>query len=112
MAEQEHWSLLDNPQLSWSWKIKDEESISSFLYFISDTTRSSIKIGISTNPERRVRQLQTGNSSSLHLLGYRKGEQKDEKMLHRMLSAYNENGEWYEDCLEVRSIIEELITHY
>lgn len=63
-----------------------------------------VKVGVSKDPQKRVKQLQTGNGDSLYLLyteGFecpRKELLKIETMLHRNLShlCHKKKGEWFE----------------
>jgi predicted transcriptional regulator len=63
-----------------------------------------VKVGVSKNPQKRVKQLQTGNSDSLHLLFTeefecsRKNLLKIEHMVHTSLShiCHKKTGEWFE----------------
>ena len=68
------------------------------LYLITD--EKFVKIGESCDPEKRLRQLQTGNSAKLRLLKTIKFEdkraaQKNEKMLHRHFRDKRIQGEWF-----------------
>lgn len=55
------------------------------------------KIGITKNPTKRLKQLQTGNSLKLELLSVYETNfgNKFEKILHRTYNLLNENGEWF-----------------
>jgi hypothetical protein len=72
----------------------------------------SYKIGISKNdPEKRVKQLQTGNDSSISLLRQYESEnyKKVERMLHKQYHKYSteSNNEWFNlPDVEVISFIE------
>jgi predicted GIY-YIG superfamily endonuclease len=68
-----------------------------FVYAIREEDTGNIKLGISRNPEARLKQLQTGNSSKLTLVGYReaKNKFKDEKALHQRNEALRIHGEWF-----------------
>ena len=69
-----------------------------FVYAIRETETGNIKLGISKDPEARLRQLQTGNSQQLELIAYKKAENKyaDEKALHNQAAAYHIRGEWFD----------------
>lgn len=69
-----------------------------YVYAIKDPESGRIKLGISKDPERRVKQLQTGCSSKLELMAYRKAENryKDEAECHRLNSDIHVRGEWFE----------------
>lgn len=71
-----------------------------YIYVITDGLHS--KIGISVNPERRLKSLQTGSAKPLRLLrmyevSTRRKALKIEKQLHRMFwqSRCRINGEWF-----------------
>jgi len=83
-----------------------------FLYIISNG-EGAIKVGLSKHPEKRVKQLQTGNENSLSLLFCEEFECsrekvfKIEKMVHKNLSMRCKKrvGEWfYLDNLEIEQI--------
>lgn len=69
----------------------------SYIYIIG--TDEQVKIGFSKHPEKRLKQLQTGNMNKLKL--YYKEEIQDtkvrivEKLIHRDLISYKKVGEWF-----------------
>ncbi|MBW4433994.1 MAG: GIY-YIG nuclease family protein [Pelatocladus maniniholoensis HA4357-MV3] len=68
------------------------------LYAILDTTAHKVKLGISNNPSRRLRCLQTGNSSKLQLLWVIDGfGRTEERKLHHALARYRVGGEWFDE---------------
>lgn len=87
-----------------------------YMYIISDSN-GYMKIGIAKDPERRVKQLQTGHATKLDLLFAeefycrRSHLLKIEKLVHRKIRsiAPRMKGEWFEismeDLEEVKSII-------
>lgn len=56
------------------------------------------KIGVSKNPQKRIRELKTGNSSPLKLVSSYETEiaNKIEKILHRRFSHLSKEGEWFD----------------
>ena len=68
------------------------------VYLIRSKETGDYKIGISKNPQKRLKQLQTGNSSELELVETYKSKyaNKIEKTLHNLLSHYKKEGEWFE----------------
>ena len=68
-----------------------------FVYAIRNADTGHIKLGISRNPEQRLKQLQTANSAKLELVAYRKAVNgfQDEKQLHNDNSEYRIRGEWF-----------------
>ena len=64
------------------------------IYFITD--KENIKIGYTSGkPERRLKQLNTGSSRQLYLIGYMLGNKKKEKELHLMFNEFLVKGEWF-----------------
>lgn len=69
-----------------------------YVYAIRETDSGNIKIGISANPESRLKQLQTGNSSQLELVTFieAKDRFKTEKELHLLNADKHIRGEWFD----------------
>jgi len=72
------------------------------------------KIGVTRGCiEKRIKKLQTGNTSNLHLFTHFKSEHpfRLEKMLHNHYQKYKTNGEWFnlpnETVLGFKTICEE-----
>lgn len=61
-------------------------------YFIYDGY-GLVKIGKALNPEKRIKELQTGNGRKLTLLGYIDGDQ--ESVLHSQFKPMQSHGEWF-----------------
>ena len=71
-----------------------------YLYFIQSDFTGMIKIGRSKDPQKRLKQLQTGNPNKLKLIAEFKGEGWKEKILHERLEKYRLEGEWFSyDCV-------------
>lgn len=66
------------------------------LYFIR-AENGLIKIGVSVDPENRLRQLQTGSSTRLELLDTIETENSNllESKLHKEFAKYRIHGEWF-----------------
>ena len=73
-----------------------------FIYLIKSDIDGYYKIGISNNPQKRLKQLSTGNSSQLTLIeSYRTSIPfQIENALHRKYSQLKMNGEWFRLSLE------------
>lgn len=69
-----------------------------FVYLIQSLENSHYKIGISKNPQRRIKELQTANSSQLKLVESYQSEyaEKIEGILHRRYSHLHKEGEWFD----------------
>ena len=63
---------------------------------------SKYKIGIATNPNKRIKQLQTGNSDELKIIETYKSKNasKIETTLHNQYSFKRKIGEWFELSVE------------
>ena len=68
-----------------------------FVYVVRNTVTGNVKIGISRDPEVRLRQLQSNNDCKLELLATKFAENrfKDEALLHDTNSDYRIQGEWF-----------------
>lgn len=65
------------------------------IYFILDKANDYVKIGYSHDPSKRLKQLQTGNSTSLEMLVVIPGMITEERALHETFREYRVRGEWY-----------------
>lgn len=76
------------------------------IYFISNGV--NIKIGYTKNdPQKRLKQLNTGSDSKLFLLGYMQGNEQFEKELHSKFSKdrIRFNAEWFRPSEELTEYI-------
>lgn len=74
-----------------------------------------VKIGISSNVEKRVQEVSRGSSmvagmtvGPVRLLGTRPGGREEETRLHRMFSASNVGGEWFRLSEEQMRVVRRL----
>lgn len=65
------------------------------VYFITNEEFSRVKIGTSVHPNKRLRQVQTGNPERLSLYGTVIGDRVFEKEIHKELQSNRLNGEWF-----------------
>ena len=67
-----------------------------FIYLIQ--CGEYVKIGIATDPHKRIQELQIGNPQTLRLLHVLLSldAAADERLLHSRLSDYYVRGEWYQ----------------
>jgi len=72
------------------------------IYFIGNVELGCVKVGKSKNPEKRLADLQVGNSHKLVLYGVMEDVSQDlENMLHKILEPYRMEGEWFKLTDEV-----------
>ena len=75
--------------------------MSHFLYVICEDVAepSTVKIGFSADPAKRLKQLQTGHSNTLRVFYIEEVEQPKvralERVIHKLLRQYNTRGEWF-----------------
>ena len=69
-----------------------------YIYLIQSLEDGYYKIGVSKHPKKRVKQLQTGNSSELKLVESYQSEyaHKVEKALQRRYAHMKKEGEWFD----------------
>lgn len=67
----------------------------SFVYFIQDGRDGPVKIGYSSDPERRLAQLQTGNPRALELRHVIPGDRVLESDFHRRFEPARIRNEWF-----------------
>ena len=78
-----------------------------YVYAISDGF--NIKIGISKHPEKRIKQLNTGNPRKLYLIGYFEGDRDLEKYIHNRFKTLRYNSEWMNPSDELLNYLNEKI---
>jgi len=81
--------------------LEDNVSNRQFVYLMQCKETGSLKIGYSTNPRKRQKQLQTGNNSEIVILALLKGGQGLELKLHKLFSEYRVGGEWFRNVPEI-----------
>lgn len=66
------------------------------IYFIDDG-EGLVKIGYTADsPERRLKELQTGNGKTLRLIASLEGGRPEEHLLHGKLGQWRTRGEWFQ----------------
>lgn len=77
------------------------------IYLIS-SDNGYVKIGIAENPEKRLKQLQTGNANKLTLEYIAEPEYNKplliEKMIHKNLKSHKKQGEWFDISVETAKL--------
>lgn len=74
-----------------------------FIYLIKSKETQLYKIGIATNPYKRIKNLQTGNAEVLQIITTYKTLNYNtiEKALHNRFSYIRKEGEWFEFDLDI-----------
>ena len=81
-----------------------------YVYAIRNNHTGRIKLGISENPERRLKELQIGNDCELELLAYREAANrfKDEKAIHDKHQHLRVRGEWFDTPVAYAVVADEI----
>ena len=74
-----------------------------YVYAIRNTVTGNVKLGISRNPEARLKQLQVGNDCRLELVAMRPAAARfaDEKALHNANAHARLSGEWFDGSVSI-----------
>jgi DNA-binding MarR family transcriptional regulator len=73
-----------------------------FIYIIQDCDSTFLKIGRSNDPHNRIKNMQSGSSGVLRLVStFKVGSVKAERAIHKELSEYRRNGEWFDAPVEL-----------
>lgn len=81
----------------------NERKEQGFVYFVTDGEH--IKVGFSTRPEKRVRDLRT--AKPLTVLAIVAGTRAQEKAVHTAFNATKVHGEWFEASAELKALAEQ-----
>ena len=67
--------------------------------YIATCGDNRVKVGVSSNPCQRMKELQTGNPNPIHLLEAYPSDnaERSETQIHKLLDCRRINGEWF-DC--------------
>lgn len=84
------------------WRAQPQSSV----YFLRDASRPAIKIGRSTNVEKRIRQLESQVGRRLQLLATVPGGSAQEAKLHRRFADARLEGEWFSEVDELTDFIQ------
>ena len=82
-----------------------------YVYFISTKRKNVVKIGVATNPDKRLKTFQTANHEELIILRRirlknRTEAFKVERALHQKFKRYHIRGEWFKLTTTVVKFIE------
>lgn len=75
------------------------------IYFIETCDSRAIKVGISSNPARRLAHLQIACPDRLAIITTVPGAQADESRLHRIFHREHINGEWFRGDGDLREFV-------
>jgi hypothetical protein len=102
-----NWRISVPEALAWIWKLQSgtlKPSLKSFVYFARDSD-GRIKIGVTTDVERRLGELQRAIKGPVELLGVIDGDRGTEAALHALLASDRLEGEWFKPSDAVISAI-------
>ena len=88
-SETRHAWKTGNP-ISGDYKFKD-----GFVYVAVEHGSGLIKVGLSNNPEQRMKGLRRSEGCAVELLSTFKGNRQEEMILHEKLERWRVRGEWF-----------------
>lgn len=74
-----------------------------FVYFVMTEDLTQCKIGFSRDPRDRIKSLQTGNASRLHIACIMPGTERLEFRLHDLFRNQRRSGEWFDNSNQLFS---------
>lgn len=77
-----------------------------YVYVIGNEEAKICKIGFSANPNKRIKEVQTGCPYLLKILLIFQADKYTETRLHHKYSKYRRNGEWFNIAGELKSSID------
>lgn len=80
-----------------------------YLYLMKSSLTGLLKIGISQNPKRRKRNLETAQGGEIDILFLTAGSQALEKSIHKMFDKYRKDGEWFDYSEDIILYFEDII---
>lgn len=78
----------------------------SVIYVIGESPTGKVKIGVSDEPWKRLKGIQTGNPGTLGILATFPGDRGTEKHIHNAFRDYRLSGEWFD--LNGRNVVDEV----
>jgi len=75
------------------------------VYFVQSRLGGPIKIGLTTEPKQRLKQLQNGSPIPLQILGALRGDAKVEAAIHERFRKLRLHDEWFEPSMELVEFI-------
>jgi len=79
------------------------------IYAVLDRRTKSVKIGISNDPDARLKGLQTGSAHDLEMIGHVAGSFAAEASCHAALADHSLNGEWFKWNASVQEFVDRLL---
>lgn len=90
-----------------------ERGLAGRAYAIRNADTGLIKLGMSKDPKRRLRQLATASASRLELLWSHEGGSSLETFLHRRFAARHVRGEWFDFTdVDAMNLLTVAATHF
>ena len=102
-------SITDHMEVLKAYQCMDVTELDSdkYVYVIKNLATGAYKVGISKDPEQRLKSLQVGNDGELSLVGYKQGTFQDETSAHKRLADKNIRSEWFRlDGDDVKALLD------
>lgn len=91
---EEYYEWSTKAILEYAGRVPKSIKNKTFIYLIHDKGSNAYKIGVSTNPEKRMKSIKSA-SAHAELLFYLDGDEYNEKFLHDKFTSKRIRGEWF-----------------
>jgi hypothetical protein len=95
IEEEKAIEILNNISNNHSPKTKVKKIKKCYVYLIQAGNTNFVKIGVSFEPQRRLRDLQTSHYEELKIVAFKEGGKDDELRLHIKFKDSHVRGEWF-----------------
>lgn len=75
--------------------IRGKKPTSNYVYYVATTESDVVKVGISSNPWSRIKELKIGSHEDFELLATLKTSEKSERKIHEFFKESRKGGEWF-----------------
>ena len=75
------------------------------IYFVAAAELERVKIGVASDPWKRLSKMQSDSPCELTMLAIIEGDETDERALHQKFSSDRLNGEWFVFSDALRSLV-------
>lgn len=79
------------------------------VYFLENSTQGLLKVGVSLDVQRRLREIQRDGVGEIHLLGDIPGGFTIERVLHELFGDWRVHGEWFTFTPEIRGTVASIL---
>lgn len=90
------------PEFQERGKRAHKQKLISYIYLIQPSNLPIVKIGLSVNPKKRLKTLQTSHYEELKLIAIKEGTRYEELKLHTKFQELHVRGEWFKLTYDIK----------